>query len=64
MDFGAYDGLIFDLDGTLIDSAYIWEEIDRIFFSKRGLPVPEDYAERGDNGSVRCGCLYQKACRA
>lgn len=60
MDFGAYDGLIFDLDGTLIDSAYIWEEIDRIFFSKRGLPVPEDYAESVATMDLYDAAVYTK----
>lgn len=44
--FDSFDGMIFDLDGTLIDSEHIWEEIDKIFFSKRGLSVPEDYAQK------------------
>lgn len=36
---------LFDLDGTLIDSLYVWEKIDRDFLSKRGLTVPDHYAE-------------------
>lgn len=36
-------GAIFDLDGTLIDSMGIWLEIDREFFAKRGMAVPEEY---------------------
>ena len=36
---------IFDLDGTLIDSTSIWSEIDRLFFSKRGLDIPADYGK-------------------
>ena len=34
---------IFDLDGTLLDSMGVWEQIDVDFLSKRGLDVPEDY---------------------
>jgi len=34
---------IFDLDGTLIDSMGIWEQIDRNFLAKRGIPFPADY---------------------
>lgn len=37
------EGAIFDLDGTLLDSVWIWEEIDRAFFSARGMTVPPDY---------------------
>ena len=34
---------IFDLDGTLIISSHVWEDIDRMFLAKRGFEVPEDY---------------------
>lgn len=36
-------GAIFDLDGTLFDSMWIWDEIDRRFLAKRGIPLPPDY---------------------
>ncbi len=38
-------GAIFDLDGTLFDSLWVWEEIDKRFLSKRGFEVPPDYSE-------------------
>lgn len=38
-------GMIFDLDGTLIDSMGVWEQIDVDFLGKRGLTVPPDYLE-------------------
>lgn len=38
-------GAIFDLDGTLLDSMDVWNEIDRIFLSRRGISVPEDYLQ-------------------
>ena len=34
---------IFDLDGTLLDSMGLWEQIDVDFLSKRGFKVPDDY---------------------
>ncbi|MBN2794694.1 MAG: HAD family phosphatase [Clostridia bacterium] len=37
-----YRGIIFDLDGTLVDSMWIWEDIDRIFLEDRGHQVPVD----------------------
>lgn len=38
--------VIFDMDGTLIDSTGIWGEIDKEFFAKRGIDtVPPEYAQ-------------------
>ena len=38
-----FEAVIFDLDGTLLDSMDVWEKIDICFLQKRGLPVPADY---------------------
>ena len=38
-----FKAAIFDLDGTLFDSMTLWADIDRYFFSKRGIEIPEDY---------------------
>lgn len=35
--------VIFDLDGTITDSMWVWEEIDREFFASRNIPVPETF---------------------
>lgn len=40
MDFKA---AIFDLDGTLFDSMWVWKQIDLDFLAKRGIAVPPDY---------------------
>ena len=37
--------LIFDMDGTLIDSNGIWREVDIAFLEKRGLPYTKEYYE-------------------
>ncbi|MBI9032011.1 HAD family phosphatase [bacterium] len=34
--------VIFDLDGTLIDSMHVWDKVDIDFLQKRGKEVPED----------------------
>jgi HAD superfamily hydrolase (TIGR01509 family) len=34
---------IFDLDGTLLDSMGLWDQIDIDFLAKRGIAVPPDY---------------------
>jgi HAD superfamily hydrolase (TIGR01509 family) len=36
---------IFDLDGTLIDSMWLWEKVDIEFLSKRGFKHPVDLKE-------------------
>ena len=38
-------GAIFDLDGTLLDSMWVWAAVDRSFLGARGFDVPEDYVE-------------------
>ena len=35
---------IFDLDGTLLDSLYVWRHVDERFFGARGLTPPADYS--------------------
>lgn len=35
--------LLFDLDGTLIDSNGVWKEIDRVFLHRRGLEYTHAY---------------------
>lgn len=36
-------GVIFDLDGTLLDSMWVWDRVDIDFLGARGFDVPEDY---------------------
>lgn len=38
-------GVILDMDGTLIDSMSIWHEIDIRFFAENGLEIPEGLSE-------------------
>ena len=37
--------LIFDMDGTLIDSNGIWRNVDEQFLSRRGIPYTHEYYE-------------------
>lgn len=39
------DGIIFDFDGTLADSMWVWDEVDRRFFESRGIPFTQEYGE-------------------
>ena len=40
------DALIFDFDGTLADSMWVWEEVDRQFLEKRDIPYDARECER------------------
>ena len=40
-----FKAAIFDLDGTLIDSMWVWEKVDKEFVARRNLNIPENYAE-------------------
>ena len=31
---------IFDLDGTVVDSMYVWEKVDNDFLANRGIKMP------------------------
>lgn len=37
---------IFDLDGTLVDSLSLWNDIDIEFFHARHMEVPKDYSKK------------------
>ena len=39
------EGAVFDLDGTLLDSSWVWEKVDEKFLGDRGFQVPEDYVD-------------------
>ena len=39
------EGAIFDLDGTLLDSSWVWEKVDEKFLGDRGFEVPDDYVD-------------------
>lgn len=55
LDFKA---AIFDLDGTLLDSMWVWEKIDIDFLTKRHLPVPENYTEEITSMSFKEAAEY------
>ena len=40
-----FEAAIFDLDGTVIDSMYVWAKVDVDFLTQRGIPVTREYTE-------------------
>lgn len=39
------EGAVFDLDGTLLDSSWVWEKVDEKFLGDRGFQVSDDYVD-------------------
>ena len=52
--------VIFDMDGTLIDSTGIWHEIDKAFFAKRNMELPADYAQHIVHLGLTQAAIYTK----
>lgn len=52
--------VIFDLDGTLVDSMWLWHDIDVEFLEKRGLPLPETYQSTIEGMSFTETAVYTK----
>lgn len=52
--------VIFDMDGTLLDSTSLWHDIDTAFFAKRGMAVPEEYAQHIVHLGLEQAAIYTK----
>ena len=55
-----FEAAIFDLDGTLLDSMYVWHRIDEIYFERRGMVTPPDYGRALAGLSYRESAEYTK----
>lgn len=58
LDLSKYKCAIFDLDGTLLDSTWVWEKIDVDFLAKRGIKVTDDYMQEIRNHNFNTGSRY------
>ena len=52
--------VIFDLDGTLLDSSNIWVKIDTLFFNSRGMEVPPTYVDDIAHIGLKDAAIYTK----
>ena len=52
--------VIFDLDGTLVDSMWIWEEIDNIYLKSKGYSVPPNIGDEITHLSFQQTAQYFK----
>ncbi len=60
MDIKNFKGVIFDLDGTLLDSMHIWHDVDEEFFRRRNLKVTREYVEIIKNMHLKAAAVYTK----
>lgn len=54
------EGIIFDLDGTLVDSMWMWRAIDEDFLKQFGHTVPDDLQQNIEGMSFSETALYFK----
>lgn len=40
------EAVLFDLDGTLVDSMWVWPKVDEIYLGRMGLDVPENLQDQ------------------
>ena len=52
--------VLFDMDGTLVDSMWMWPQIDREFLNSRGFEVPADLKADIDGLSMWDDAIYFK----
>lgn len=52
---------IFDMDGTLVDSMWIWEKIDETFLQKRNIPLPHNLKDEIEKFSFEETAYYFKS---
>lgn len=54
------EAIIFDLDGSLVDSMWVWDDIDIEFLAVRGLAVPDDFKRAIEGMSFTETAAYSK----
>ena len=52
--------VIFDLDGSLVDSMWLWRDIDIEFLADRGMTLPDDFQTEIEGMSFTETAIYSK----
>ncbi len=60
LDLSSYRCIIFDLDGTILDSTEVWAKVDMDFLGRRGIPVTEEYMQEIKTHTFESGSVYTK----
>ena len=60
IDFKKYKCAIFDLDGTLLDSVWVWQKVDEDFLGRRNIAVTEEYIREIKSHDFLAGAKYTK----
>ena len=60
--FSNIKAVLFDMDGTLIDSLWMWRSIDREFLGSRNIPMPDKLQKNIDGMSFsETACYFKEA---
>lgn len=55
-----FKGAIFDLDGTILDSMWVWKQVDVNFLGKRNIEIPGDYVKAISALNLKTAAEYTK----
>ncbi len=55
-----YEAVLFDLDGTLIDSMWMWHDIDVEYLARYGIEIPDDLGQAIEGMSYTETAIYFK----
>lgn len=55
-----FDAVIFDLDGTLVDSMWVWPKIDEVYLGRFGFTVPDTLEAELEGMSFTETAVYVK----
>ncbi len=55
-----FDAFIFDLDGTLVDSMWMWKQIDIEYLGRHQIPLPADLQQQIEGMSFSETAVYFK----
>lgn len=58
--FDEIEAVIFDLDGSLVDSMWMWRDIDIEYLGRFGIPLPEDLQSNIEGMSLGETAVYFK----